>query len=147
MAVKIQIINNTDFLLPIYATEGAAGMDLYAFANGVVTLKPMQRVLIDTGISIALPKGYEAQIRSRSGTVLKKGLVVLNSPGTIDSDYRGEIMVLLANLSEQTQVVKHGERIAQLVIAKYKKAAWERVTKFKDETKRGAGGFGSTGVL
>ncbi len=131
--------------LPAYATEHAAGMDLCAAVSTDVVLVPGERKLIPTGISIALPEGYEAQVRPRSGLALKNGVTVLNSPGTIDADYRGEIQVILANLGEETFTVARGMRIAQMVVAPYSRVAWEEVEKLP-ETARGAGGFGSTGT-
>lgn len=143
--IKIKIVNISNNPLPQYETAGSAGMDIRAMLSEPVMIKPLQRVLIPTGLSIELPDGYEAQIRPRSGLAFKKGLGVLNSPGTIDSDYRGEIKVILINLSNETVVVNTGERIAQMVIAKYEKASLEEVDELSD-TDRGAGGFGHTGV-
>lgn len=143
--VKIRIVNLSNNPLPQYETIGAAGMDIRAMLSEPVIIKPLQRVLIATGLSVELPDGYEAQIRPRSGLAFKKGLSVLNSPGTIDSDYRGEIKVILINLSNETVVVNTGERIAQMVIAKYEKAKLEEVDELSD-TDRGEGGFGHTGV-
>ncbi|WP_339044694.1 dUTP diphosphatase [Cardinium endosymbiont of Tipula unca] len=142
--MQIPIINQSNHPLPAYATIGSSGMDLRAFTNEPIALAPLQRVLIDTGISIALPIGYEAQVRPRSGLALKYGITVLNSPGTIDADYRGEIKVLLVNLSEASFIVEDGDRIAQLVVAKYEQVVWE-VVSVLNETTRGAGGHGSTG--
>ena len=130
--------------MPDYATALSAGMDLHANITEQVVLKPMERTLIPTGLSIALPKGYEAQIRPRSGLAFKHGITVLNSPGTIDADYRGELKVLLVNLSNQDFIIQNGERIAQMVIAKHEQITWESVTVL-DSSERGAGGFGSTG--
>jgi len=131
--------------LPAYATEHAAGMDLCAAVAQDVILQPGQRTLIPTGLSIALPEGYEAQIRPRSGLALKNGLTVLNSPGTIDADYRGEVQVILANLGADAFTITRGMRIAQMVVAKYSRVEWQE-TKELSATARGAGGFGSTGV-
>jgi dUTP pyrophosphatase len=142
--MEIQIVNQSKHDLPQYATELSAGLDLRANLEKTITLKPLQRELISTGLFIALPAGYEAQIRPRSGLAFKHGITVLNSPGTIDADYRGELKVLLVNLSNDIFEVKDGERIAQLVIAKHEQAQWQ-VVQSLDETNRGAGGFGSTG--
>ena len=131
--------------MPVYATEKSAGMDLRANINEPIVLHPMERRLINTGLHIALPDGFEAQVRPRSGLALKHGVTVLNSPGTIDADYRGEIMVLLINLSQQDFVIRNGERIAQLVVARYEGAQWVEV-ECLDETERGTGGYGHTGV-
>ncbi|MBL55772.1 MAG: dUTP diphosphatase [Flavobacteriales bacterium] len=141
----IQIINKSKHPLPHYATSQSAGMDIRANIDDAITLKPMERVLVKTGLFIALQEGYEAQVRPRSGLALKKGISVLNSPGTIDADYRGEIGVILVNLSQEDFLLEDGERIAQLVIAKYEQADWKEV-EILSETKRGAGGFGSTGL-
>jgi len=142
--MKIEIINRSKHPLPKYETSGSAGMDLHANIPEQIVLKPMERSLVKTGLHIALPEGYEAQIRPRSGLAYKKGITVLNSPGTIDADYRGEIGVILVNLSEKNFIIEDGERIAQMVIAAYEKAAWKEV-EVLSETKRGEGGFGSTG--
>lgn len=142
--MKVQIVNKSKHPLPAYATEMSAGMDLRANLSEPVVLKPLERCLIPTGLFIALPAGYEAQVRPRSGLALKKGITLLNSPGTIDADYRGEIGVILVNLSSEDFVVNDGERIAQLVIARYEQIQWEMVDCL-DETQRGAGGFGHTG--
>lgn len=142
--MKVQIVNKSKHPLPAYATEMSAGMDLRANLSEPVVLKPLERCLIPTGLFIALPAGYEAQVRPRSGLALKKGITLLNSPGTIDADYRGEIGVILVNLSSEEFVVNDGERIAQLVIARYEQIQWEMVDTL-DETQRGAGGFGHTG--
>ena len=141
----IKVINKGRQPLPAYATEQSAGMDLRADIDAPVTLHPMERRLIGTGLYIALPEGFEAQIRPRSGLALKHGITVLNSPGTVDADYRGEIMVLLVNLSAEDFVVNEGERIAQMVIARHEKARFT-VVETLDETERGAGGYGHTGV-
>ncbi len=143
--MKIEIINNSQHELPQYATPQSAGLDLRANLEESITLKPLERRLIPTGLHIALPDGYEAQVRPRSGLAYKKGITVLNAPGTIDADYRGDIGVILINMSNEDFVVENGERIAQLVIAKYDQAAWNLVTELS-ETNRGEGGFGSTGV-
>lgn len=143
--IKIKVINRGHQPLPEYATEQSAGMDLRANIDGPITLRPLERRLIPTGLHIALPAGYEAQVRPRSGLALKKGITVLNSPGTIDADYRGEIMVLLINLSNDDFVVNDGERIAQMVIAAHEQGQFETVTEL-DTTERGEGGYGHTGV-
>jgi len=143
--MKIQIINKSKHQLPAYATELSAGMDLRANLSEPISLEPLQRCLVPTGLYIALPEGYEAQVRPRSGLAIKKGVTVLNSPGTIDADYRGEICIILVNLSAATFVIEDGERVAQMVIARHEQAKWEAV-EVLDETVRGAGGFGHTGV-
>ena len=143
--MKVQIINRGPHPLPQYATEQSAGLDLRANLDSPVELKPLERKLIPTGLYMALPKGYEAQVRPRSGLAIKKGITVLNSPGTIDADYRGEICVILINLSDQPFLINDGERIAQMVIARHEQAEWEQVDVL-DETERGAGGFGHSGV-
>lgn len=143
--MKVEIINQSHHPLPAYATEGASGLDLRAYIQENIILAPLQRALVPTGLYIALPEGLEAQIRPRSGLALKHGLTVLNTPGTIDSDYRGEIKVLLINLSDQTFVIQDGERIAQMVIASYEKIDWLQVTTLSSTT-RGTGGYGSTGI-
>lgn len=143
--MEVRIINHSKHALPQYATELSAGMDLRADLDGPVTLKPLERRLISTGLYIALPEGYEAQVRPRSGLALKHGITLLNAPGTIDADYRGEIGVILVNLSHEEFVVEDGERIAQLVIARYERVDWLPV-EVLEETARGAGGFGHTGV-
>lgn len=143
--MNIKVINKSKHQLPAYATQLSAGMDIRANLTEPVTLAPMQRCLIPTGLFIALPQGYEAQIRPRSGLALKKGITVLNSPGTIDADYRGEVCIILVNLSTERFVVEDGERIAQMVIARHEQAVWHQV-EVLDETERGAGGFGHTGV-
>ena len=142
--VKIQIINRGHHLLPAYATPQSAGMDLRANIEEPVTLHPLERRLIPTGLFMALPAGYEAQVRPRSGLALKHGITVLNSPGTIDADYRGEIGVVLINLSQDDFIIQDGERIAQMVIAKHENADFIEVETL-DDTERGAGGFGHTG--
>jgi dUTP pyrophosphatase len=141
----IQIINNSKHDLPQYETNQSAGMDVRANIEEPITLKPLERVVIKTGLHISLQPGFEAQVRPRSGLALKKGITVLNSPGTIDPDYRGEIGVILVNLSAENFVVEDGERVAQIVIAKYEQASWEEVDVLS-ETKRGVDGFGSTGI-
>lgn len=142
--MNIQVFNKSKHPLPAYATELSAGMDIRANLSASVTLKPLERCLISTGLYIALPKGYEAQIRPRSGLAIKKGITVLNSPGTIDADYRGEICIILVNLSAEPFVIEDGERIAQMVIARHEQAEWTEVQTL-DETERGSGGFGHTG--
>lgn len=143
--MKIQIVNKGHQPLPAYATAQSAGMDLRANISEPIVLRPMERRLIPTGLYMSLPAGYEAQVRPRSGLALKKGITVLNSPGTIDADYRGEIGVLLINLSAEDFVVNDGERIAQMVIARHETAEFVEVETL-DETERGAGGYGHTGV-
>jgi len=143
--MTVQIINKSKHATPSYETEGAAGMDLRANINASILLKPLERAIIKTGLFIALPVGFEAQVRPRSGLAAKKGITVLNSPGTVDADYRGEIGIILVNLSNEEFRVNDGERIAQLVIAKHQRVEWQKV-EILDETKRGSGGFGSTGA-
>lgn len=142
--LTVKVINQSKHSLPEYATDAAAGLDLKANISEPVTLKSLERQLISTGLFIELPKGYEAQIRPRSGLAFKNGITVLNSPGTIDADYRGEVKVLLVNLSSEDFTINDGERIAQMVIAKHEQINWEQVTVLQDSN-RGAGGFGSTG--
>ena len=142
--LNVQIINKSKHSLPAYATELSAGMDLRANLSEPVSLAPLARCLVPTGLFVALPAGFEAQIRPRSGLAIKKGITVLNSPGTIDADYRGEICIVLVNLSSETFVIEDGERIAQMVIARHEQVAWKEV-EVLDETERGAGGFGHTG--
>ena len=142
--IQVKVINKGKQPLPAYATEQSAGMDLRADIEQPVTLKPLERRLIPTGLHIALPQGYEAQVRPRSGLALKHGITVLNTPGTIDADYRGEIKVILVNLSDEPFEIVPGERIAQMVIARHEQVEWEQVEEL-DATERGAGGFGSTG--
>lgn len=142
---KIRIINRGSQQLPAYATPQSAGMDLRANIEDPITLRPLERRIVPTGLYIALPEGYEAQVRPRSGLALKHGITVLNSPGTIDSDYRGEIGVLLINLSDTPFVINAGERIAQMVVARHEKAELIEVEEL-DDTERGAGGYGHTGV-
>ena len=141
--MKIKIVNKSKHPLPKYQTALSAGMDLYANIEESVTLKPLERKLISTGLLIELPQGFEAQIRPRSGLAIKNGITVLNSPGTIDADYRGEIGVILVNLSAEAFTINNGDRIAQMVIAKHETAVWDEVAELS-ETNRGAGGFGST---
>lgn len=143
--IQIKVINKGHQPLPTYATAQSAGMDLRANIEAPQILKPMERKLIATGLYIALPEGYEAQIRPRSGLALKHGITVLNTPGTIDADYRGEIMVLLVNFSDKEFVINDGERIAQMVIAQHEQGQFVEVTQL-DETERGTGGYGHTGV-
>jgi len=143
--VVIKIINQSDNDIPSYATAGSAGMDIRANLIAPVTLQPLQREMVPTGIFIELPEGYEAQVRPRSGLANKQGITCLNSPGTVDSDYRGEIKVILINLSDQEQLVQHGDRIAQMIIAKVERAKWKLVQQL-NETVRGQGGFGHTGI-
>jgi dUTP pyrophosphatase len=140
----VKIINKSTNPLPGYSTELSAGMDLRAFLPEDIILNPFQRILVPTGLFIELPKGYEAQIRPRSGLALKHGITVLNTPGTIDADYRGEIGVILINLSQDIFVIKNGERICQMIISKHEKVSWNDV-EILEETARGAGGFGHTG--
>ena len=143
--MEVKIINQSKHKLPQYETEQSAGVDLRANIEEPITLKPLERVLVKTGLYIALPKGFEAQVRPRSGLAYKNGISVLNSPGTIDADYRGEIGVILVNLSNQDFIINDGERIAQMVIAKHEQPTFIEVKEL-NETERGAGGFGSTGV-
>lgn len=143
--MKINIVNKSKHELPHYATSQSAGIDLRANLEEPILLKPLQRTLVKTGLFMELPIGYEAQVRPRSGLAFKKGITVLNSPGTIDADYRGEISVILVNLSDEEFVIEDGERVAQMVIAKHEQADWEVVVELV-ETERGTGGFGSTGV-
>ena len=142
--MKINIINKSSNSLPHYETIASAGMDIRAHLENEIVLPPMERVIIPTGLFMELPVGYEAQVRPRSGLAAKHGLTVLNSPGTVDADYRGEIGVILVNLSNTAFTIKNGERIAQMVIAKHDRAEWEEVQSLSD-TSRGTGGFGSTG--
>lgn len=145
MKIQVKVINKGHHDLPAYATAQSAGMDLRANIDAPITLRPMQRQLVPTGLYMSLPEGYEAQVRPRSGLALKHGITVLNSPGTIDADYRGEVMVLLINLSDTDFVINDGERIAQMVIARHAVAELE-LTDRLDDTGRGAGGYGHTGV-
>lgn len=142
--MKIRIVNHSRHNLPSYETLASAGMDLRANLTAEVLIKPLERALIPTGLFIELPVGYEAQVRPRSGLAIKKGITVLNTPGTIDADYRGEVMVIMVNLSAEDYQVKDGERIAQMIISKHEKVVWEEVSEL-NESERGAGGFGSTG--
>ena len=144
--MEIKVINKSKHPLPSYATEQSAGMDLRANLSEPITLAPMQRCLVPTGLYMSIPKGYEAQVRPRSGLAIKKGVTVLNSPGTVDADYRGEVCVILVNLSTEPFVIEDGERIAQMVIAQHEQAIWQAVDTL-DETERGAGGFGHTGKI
>lgn len=142
--INIKIINHSNFSLPAYATSGAAGMDIMAHIEAPVALQSLERILIPTGLFIELPQGYEAQIRPRSGLAIKQGITCLNTPGTIDADYRGEIKVILINLSKETQTIQPGDRIAQMVIQQVMQAKWEQV-EVLTETVRNDGGFGHTG--
>lgn len=143
--MEVKIVNKSKHPLPSYATELSAGMDLRANISEDIVLKPLQRVLVPTGLYISLPQGFEAQIRPRSGLALKSGITLLNTPGTIDADYRGEIGVIMVNLSDKDFVIKDGERIAQMVIARYESVQWSEVSEL-DATERGEGGFGHSGV-
>jgi len=143
--MQVNIINQSKHALPSYQTENSAGMDLRADIDSAITLKPLQRILVPTNLFMELPSGFEAQIRPRSGLAFKNGITVLNSPGTIDADYRGELKILLINLSDQDFVIQDGERIAQMVISKHDKIDWVEVKELAN-TQRAAGGFGSTGV-
>lgn len=142
--MNVQIINKSKHPLPKYATELSAGLDLRANLSETINLQPMQRVLVPTGLFMAIPAGYEAQVRPRSGLALKKGVTVLNSPGTIDADYRGELCIILINLSSEPFVIEDGERIAQVVFARCEQVSWQQV-EVLEETERGEGGFGHTG--
>jgi dUTP pyrophosphatase len=141
----VKIVNKSSNPLPKYETMGSAGMDIRAFMDAPIELQPLERAMIPTGLFLELPQGYEAQIRPRSGLAAKKGLSIPNSPGTIDSDYRGEIKIIIINLSNEVQIIEPTERVAQMVIARYEQVAWNQVEVLGD-TERGAGGFGSTGV-
>ena len=143
--MKVQIVNKSNYDAPFYATVNSAGMDLKANIEQPITLAPLERAMVPTGLYIALPEGTEAQVRPRSGLAAKHGITVLNTPGTIDADYRGEIKVILVNLSNEAFTINPGERIAQMVVARYEKVEWDEVDSL-DETDRGAGGFGSTGT-
>ena len=143
--IQIPIVNKSRHALPEYATEQSAGMDLRANIDAPVTLEPLQRALIPTGLFMALPKGYEAQVRPRSGLAIKHGIGVLNAPGTIDADYRGEIKIILVNLSSEPFTINDGDRIAQMVIARHETISWQPATELS-ETERGTGGFGHSGV-
>ena len=142
--MKVKIVNHSPYPCPAYATELSAGVDVRANIAEPIILKPLQRVLVPTGLFVAIPKGYEIQVRPRSGLALKHGITVLNSPGTIDADYRGELRTILVNLSEEPFEIVPGERIAQMVLAKHEVIEWEEVSEL-DDTERGVGGFGSTG--
>ena len=142
--MKVKIVNHSPYPCPAYATPQSAGVDLKANLEASITLQPLQRTLVSTGLFIALPAGFEAQVRPRSGLAAKHGITVLNTPGTIDADYRGEIKVILVNLSQEPFEIVPGERIAQMVIARHEQVEWEEVDEL-DATERGAGGFGSTG--
>jgi dUTP pyrophosphatase len=144
MSIEVKIVNTSGNELPEYATDGASGMDLRAFISASLTLKPMERKLVPTGLFIELPEGYEAQVRPRSGLALKQGITCLNSPGTVDSDYRGEIKIVLVNLSGEDQIIHPGDRIAQMVVQKVERIRWNQVNTLM-ETARNEGGFGSTG--
>jgi dUTP pyrophosphatase len=144
MMIQVPVQNDSPNALPFYATKASAGVDLKAVLDGPVTLKPLERSVIRTGLKIALPEGFEAQVRPRSGLAAKFGITVLNAPGTIDADYRGEIGVILVNLSNEEFTIQPGERIAQLVLARYEQIEWQ-ITERLSETERGEGGFGSTG--
>jgi dUTP pyrophosphatase len=143
--MKVKVVNKSKHELPHYSTIASAGMDLRANIDESITLKPLERTIVKTGIFIELPLGYEAQVRPRSGLAFKKGVTVLNSPGTVDADYRGEVGVVLVNLSSEEFIIEDGERIAQMVIAKHEQVNWIEVD-ILNETERGSGGFGSTGV-
>lgn len=143
--MNVQIINKSKHQIPAYETDQSAGMDLHANIDASITLKPLERAIVKTGLFIALPVGFEAQVRPRSGLAAKKGITVLNSPGTVDADYRGEIGVILVNLSNEDFMIQDGERVAQLVIAKHERVIWQQVNVL-NKTERGTGGFGSTGV-
>lgn len=143
--LPVKIINRSVHELPAYATNLAAGLDLKANIDAPIILEPLQRTLVPTGLYIELPEGYEAQIRPRSGLAFKNGITVLNSPGTIDADYRGEVKVLLVNLSKENFTISNGERIAQMVVARHEQVQWQAVQSLEDSA-RGAGGFGSTGI-
>jgi dUTP pyrophosphatase len=144
MSNKVQIVNKSHHPLPTYATKGSSGLDVRAFLATPISLAPMERCLVPTGLFIALPDNWEAQVRPRSGLAIKQGITCLNTPGTIDADYRGELKVILINLSNEHQVINDGDRIAQIVFQKVEKGDWELVTVL-DETQRGVGGFGHTG--
>ena len=145
-AIKVKIINRSHHALPAYATEGSAGMDIRAYVKHPIVLQPLERVLVPTGLYIELPIGYECQIRPRSGLALKHGITIANSPGTVDSDYRDEIGIIVINLSKEPYVIKDGERICQMVIAPYQRVEWDQV-EVLDDTDRGDGGFGHSGTL
>jgi dUTP pyrophosphatase len=144
MPVEVKIVNTSPNKLPEYATAGSAGMDIRAHLDSPLTMRPLERTMVPTGIFIELPMGYEAQVRPRSGLAVKQGITVLNTPGTIDADYRGEIKIILINLSGEEQVINPGDRIAQIVVQQVEQVKWEAVQQL-EETRRGAGGFGHTG--
>jgi dUTP pyrophosphatase len=144
MSIPVSIVNKSHHPLPEYATSGSSGMDLRAFLTEPIVLDPMERILVPTGLFIALPENWEAQVRPRSGLAIKQGITCLNTPGTIDADYRGELKVILINLSNETQTIQDGDRIAQIVFQSVDKVTWQQLEQL-DETKRGAGGFGHTG--
>jgi dUTP diphosphatase len=144
MSIRVKIVNTSTNPLPEYSTTGSSGLDIRAYLNKSIQLKSLDRILVPTGLFIELPAGYEAQIRPRSGLAMKHGLTCLNSPGTIDSDYRGEIKIILINLSAEDQVIHHGDRIAQMVLQKVEKISWQLVEEL-EETQRSTGGFGHTG--
>lgn len=146
MSLQVKIINQSTNPLPHYATSGSAGMDIRANLEAPISLQPLERTLVPTGLFIELPEGFEAQIRPRSGLAIKQGITCLNTPGTIDADYRGEIKVILINLSNETQMIQHGDRIAQMVVQKVEQASWHEVEALS-ETERNAGGFGHTGKI
>ncbi|MBV4356600.1 dUTP diphosphatase [Pinibacter aurantiacus] len=146
MSLQVKIINQSTNPLPHYATSGSAGMDIRANLESPITLQPLERTLVPTGLFIELPEGFEAQIRPRSGLAIKQGITCLNTPGTIDADYRGEIKVILINLSKEEQMIQHGDRIAQMVIQKVEQVSWHEVEALS-ETERNAGGFGHTGKI
>jgi len=146
MSLQVKIINQSTNPLPHYATSGSAGMDIRANLEAPITLQPLERTLVPTGLFIELPEGFEAQIRPRSGLAIKQGITCLNTPGTIDADYRGEIKVILINLSNEQQMIQHGDRIAQMVIQKVEQVSWHEVEALS-ETERNAGGFGHTGKI
>jgi dUTP pyrophosphatase len=145
MDLKVLVINNSPHALPEYQTAGSAGMDIMAWLDEPMMLQPMERKLVPTGIYMAIPEGHEAQIRPRSGLAIKRGLTVVNAPGTIDSDYRGEVKVALINLSAEVQVINDGERIAQMIVSKYERVKWEQADVL-EQTDRGTGGFGHSGT-
>ena len=145
-SIEIKIINTSSNPLPAYATSGSSGMDIRANLDAAQTLQPLERALVPTGIFIEIPQGYEVQVRPRSGLAIKQGITCLNTPGTIDADYRGEVKVILINLSQEAQVIQHGDRIAQLVVQKVEQAIWKPVEEL-EVSERNAGGFGHTGKL
>ncbi len=145
MDLKVLVVNNSPHALPEYQTAGSAGMDIKAWLDEPMTLQPMERKLVPTGLYMAIPEGHEAQIRPRSGLAIKRGLTVVNAPGTIDSDYRGEVKVALINLSAEEQVIHDGERIAQMIVARYERVKWDQADVL-EQTDRGTGGFGHTGT-